>query len=534
MIRRLNWSLAAFPRFVLHDLRLNARALASMFGASSLRRLAIFVVLMFLGLHVAAYPLAGWLIQIEDGPDGAERIMAILAGGAALIIPWIVGQSIADFTRTLFGRSGSRVDPRLARRCSLSPRRPRFVDCGRGRRVGGTLYVGPARRCRSFAWSCALAGALSGPDCRGARRDWLRGHCGDGAQFGGGPATRAPLRPDCRDRGRRVRRAWGADSRDAARWAASDDFRPRRHPASAARAAPSLLMAPARAAAGDAQAILVWAAFGATVFALACMAFGERFARAAIASAGAPPNAGVAAKGQARFGASASAARRIKERRVVWRDPWLMSQLLLQAAYTTPLAVILWRGGGPKARSGSPSPRRSWRSRPTRGRALLDRAFGRGCARFPHDRSPVASRRRTGQDRGDWPADRAHPRLAACRIGLRLALGRAMRASVRRRSDRLGRADQSLATGPISSRARASTSFAVEARGDDGAPGLDPVGGGDDDRRDRVVGDCGPSRRRRRRPGAQPKVGGFGLARACVTAPRSPYNQRALRLSLSR
>jgi ABC-2 type transport system permease protein len=38
---------------------------------------------------------------------------------------------------------------------------------------------------------------------------------------------------------------------------------------------------------------------------------------------------------------------RIKERRVVWRDPWLMSQLLLQAAYTTPLAVILWRGGGP-------------------------------------------------------------------------------------------------------------------------------------------------------------------------------------------
>ncbi len=37
---------------------------------------------------------------------------------------------------------------------------------------------------------------------------------------------------------------------------------------------------------------------------------------------------------------------------------------------------------------------------------------------------------RTGQDRGDWPADRAHPRLAACRIGLRLALGRAMRASL--------------------------------------------------------------------------------------------------------
>ena len=37
------------------------------------------------------------------------RITAILASGMALIIPWIVAQSIADFTRTLFGRS----DPEL-------------------------------------------------------------------------------------------------------------------------------------------------------------------------------------------------------------------------------------------------------------------------------------------------------------------------------------------------------------------------------------------------------------------------------------
>jgi ABC-2 type transport system permease protein len=107
------------------------------------------------------------------------------------------------------------------------------------------------------------------------------------------------------------------------------------------------LWAPVRAAAGDPQAALAWTAFGAVVFALACVLFGERFARAAIVTAGTPAHVGVAARGTARFGASASAALRIKERRVVWRDPWLMSQLLLQAAYTTPLAVILWRGGGP-------------------------------------------------------------------------------------------------------------------------------------------------------------------------------------------
>ena len=97
--------MAAFPRFVLHDLRLSARSLASMFGSVSLRRLGALIALLFVAFHVAAYPVAGWLIGIEDGPDGLARITAILVSGAALIIPWIVGQSIADFTRTLFGRS---------------------------------------------------------------------------------------------------------------------------------------------------------------------------------------------------------------------------------------------------------------------------------------------------------------------------------------------------------------------------------------------------------------------------------------------
>src|SRR3984957_1503087 len=105
MIRRLIRSLAAFSRFVLHDLRLSARSLASMFGSLSLRRLAALIALLFVALHIAAYPVAGWLIAIEDGPDGVMRITVILAGAAALVFPWIVSQSIADFSRTLFGRS---------------------------------------------------------------------------------------------------------------------------------------------------------------------------------------------------------------------------------------------------------------------------------------------------------------------------------------------------------------------------------------------------------------------------------------------
>ncbi len=346
MIRRLNWSLAAFPRFVLHDLRLNARALASMFGASSLRRLAILVVVMFLGLHVAAYPLAGWLIQIEDGPDGAERIMAILAGGAALIIPWIVGQSIADFTRTLFGRSdlelilASPVDAH-----SLLAARALSIAVGAVASVGLMLApLADVAALRGHAHWLALYPALIAAGLAGT---------GLGVIVAMGLFLAAAPR-SARLCSQIAATAIGASAVLGAQIVAMlpDGLRATilgalAPPANGASAVASFLMAPARAAAGDAQAILIWAVFGAAVFALACMAFGERFARAAIASAGAPPNAGVAAKGQARFGASASAALRIKERRVVWRDPWLMSQLLLQAAYTTPLAVILWRGGGP-------------------------------------------------------------------------------------------------------------------------------------------------------------------------------------------
>ena len=121
-----------------------------------------------------------------------------------------------------------------------------------------------------------------------------------------------------------------------------------------------LFWTPVRAAAGEPSAVLIWTAFGAAVFALACVLFGERFARAAIASAGAPAHAGGAARGNSRFGASASTALRIKERRVVWRDPWLMSQLLMQAAYTTRSPSSYGAAAVRPAQSAWRSRRRSW------------------------------------------------------------------------------------------------------------------------------------------------------------------------------
>jgi ABC-2 type transport system permease protein len=345
MILRLSRSLAAFPRFVLHDLRLSARSFASMFGSLSLRTLAALIALLFVALHVAAYPVAGWLIGIEDGPNGLARITAILATGAALIIPWIVAQSMTDFTRTLFGRSdlelilASPVDAH-----SLLAARALSIAVGAVASVG--LLLAPLADVAALRghphwlalYPALLAAGLTGTGlgvvvamglflAAGPRRARLFGQIGAtaaGASAVIGAQVVAML-PE------------GMRTSILAAFA----------PANGPGVGQSVLWTPVRAAAGDPQAVLVWTAFGAVVFALACVLFGERFARAAIASAGAPAHAGVAARGTSRFGASASAVLRIKERRVVWRDPWLMSQLILQAAYTTPLAVILWRSGGP-------------------------------------------------------------------------------------------------------------------------------------------------------------------------------------------
>jgi ABC-2 type transport system permease protein len=346
MIRRLIRSAADFSRFVLHDLRLSARGLASMFGSLSLRRLAVLIALVFVALHIAAYPVAGWLIGIEDGPDGPARVTAILASGVALVLPWIIGQSIADFTRTLFGRSdlelilASPVDAH-----SLLAARALSISVGAVASVALLLApVADVAALRGHPHWLALYPALLAAGLAGTGLGVI---VAMGLFLAAGP-RRARLFGQIAATSIGVSAVLGAQIvamvPEGTRTAILAAFAP---PANAATAPHGLLWAPVRAAAGDPQAILIWAAFGAVIFALACVLFGERFARAAIASAGAPAHAGAAARGTSRFGASASTALRIKERRVVWRDPWLMSQLLLQAAYTTPLAVILWRGGGP-------------------------------------------------------------------------------------------------------------------------------------------------------------------------------------------
>jgi ABC-2 type transport system permease protein len=105
------------------------------------------------------------------------------------------------------------------------------------------------------------------------------------------------------------------------------------------------LSLPVRAAAGDAGALGLWTAVALIVFFLATFVFGKRFANAAIVSAGAPSPA-MRERRPRPFRASLGATMRSKERRLILRDPWLISQIILQVVYMLPISFILWRNGG--------------------------------------------------------------------------------------------------------------------------------------------------------------------------------------------
>lgn len=107
----------------------------------------------------------------------------------------------------------------------------------------------------------------------------------------------------------------------------------------------AVLSLPVRAASGDALALALWMLVALVVFFFSIAALGPRFASAAIVSAGAPSRAGRVRKTRA-FRGSLGAALRSKERRLVLRDPWLISQIVLQVIYMLPISLILGRNGG--------------------------------------------------------------------------------------------------------------------------------------------------------------------------------------------
>ncbi|WP_128928132.1 permease [Bradyrhizobium guangxiense] len=100
---------------------------------------------------------------------------------------------------------------------------------------------------------------------------------------------------------------------------------------------------PARAVMGDSEALLLLLALALVLLGSVMAIFSHRFADTAIDAAAYGGSGSRRAKERPFRAGSRQQALRRKEFSLLWRDPWLISQTLMQLLYLVPPALLLWR-----------------------------------------------------------------------------------------------------------------------------------------------------------------------------------------------
>jgi ABC-2 type transport system permease protein len=109
---------------------------------------------------------------------------------------------------------------------------------------------------------------------------------------------------------------------------------------------------PARAVMGEWEPAVAMLAVGLIIFLLVTRWLGNRFAQDAAAAAGVGAGGRRVAKGGVRgFEGGPFGAMVRKETRLLFRDPALLSQVLLRVVYLVPIAFVILRGAGPNSSS---------------------------------------------------------------------------------------------------------------------------------------------------------------------------------------
>jgi ABC-2 type transport system permease protein len=107
--------------------------------------------------------------------------------------------------------------------------------------------------------------------------------------------------------------------------------------------ADSIVWWPARAALGDGEALLLLLAGGLVLLGVVMAIFSARFADTAISASASAVPAHQGSRAKAFRAGSRQQALRRKEFVLLRRDPWLVSQSLMQLLYLVPPALMLWR-----------------------------------------------------------------------------------------------------------------------------------------------------------------------------------------------
>ena len=147
--------------------------------------------------------------------------------------------------------------------------------------------------------------------------------------------------------------------------------------------------------------------------------FSPRFADTVVSASANPATAHQAASARAFRAGSRQQALRWKEFVLLKRDPWLVSQSLMQLLYLVPPALLLWRSFADSS-AAARADHACYRDGggPARRRPRLADDLGRRRRRPGGDRAVAGVARDPRQDRSGADRDRRHLRAAADRAGL--------------------------------------------------------------------------------------------------------------------
>jgi ABC-2 type transport system permease protein len=337
----MSTAVASFRVLAGHDFRLARRRVEALFRDASGRRALMMMAGAFLLFHLLALPVADWLNAASaDDSHGADLVVA---AAFLFVLPWIVSQALTNATRALYSRGD--LDLLLS-----SPVPARSVFAARALSIAFESIISVAifllPVADMLAWkagprwlaiyptlvACGLSGTAIGLvltmvlfRIAGPRRTRLLAQIFAtlvGASFAIGLqiANLAPVS---------LRALLGHHDLAAGRASILDVIR-----------------IPVAAAGGDPVALVITLALSIALFAAVCFLLAEAFTRGFVQAADLPATRRQAAAKQRRFRSGAMATIRRKEWRLVMRDPWLASQMLLQIAYTLPLCFILWQSLG--------------------------------------------------------------------------------------------------------------------------------------------------------------------------------------------
>jgi hypothetical protein len=241
----------------------------------------------------------------------------------------------------------------------------------------------------------------------------------------------------------------------------------------------SALWWPARAALGDTDALAVLLAGGLVMLGGVMAMLSPRFAEIARrASANAVPDRRHSGATAFRSGSRQQALRR-KEFVLLRRDPWLVSQSLMQLLYLVPPAVMLWRSfAGDRDGCG-----------PTRWRSRVADDIGRRCRRSDGDGAAAGLAHDPRQDRSGADRDQRHLRAARHRAAVCLAHASGNYRAFRGTCHHVRHCDPALVSGTGPAQPISPASDVVAGREVRRGLFLDRMGG------DGSAGPCGPYRR---------------------------------------